>query len=673
RVYAAGDGVNYSNSGYSTIKAVKTKDAPLDPTPLTVPTWKTTSSTYNSVTVAWNPVTNASGYVVEYKGPNDTDYTVVSQTNATSITIPNLAAETTYKLRVYAAGDGISYSDSGYSTIKAVKTKAAPVTPEPASTVVTSLADTVNAYDNVVTLREAITVYANDGDTITFAPALKGGTITLGGSEIEINKSIKIDASALWDATQDAPGITIDANSQSRILHIAATDESGPIEVGIDSLAFAHGDAYLYYYQFGNDQYYYQNYSPYQYYHQCGGAILCVNRGAEPLLTISNSVFTENEGAAGAAIFFLAGSTLNISGSIFNNNGADDDGGAFFAQGARQTNVSDSIFEGNSSGNSGGAIVALDTTLNVAGTEFHDNSAWSGLAYENGGVGYGYGGAVMFEFGTLNVSNSVFYTNDSDAWGGAVNAANADVVIKNSTFTQNEAPLGSAISLHDQPFYWQEQYYYLNAKLFNVTISDNKTIPGNDSTGGSDDNRISGAIFFSGNVDTQLDVYNSIIAGNQNGDVRLDDNAEGSVNAYKVLSAFNDWSNGTAGIIGYDPSKPLFTNAAQGDYTLATGSQAINRGDNAYVTTQTDLAGAPRIIGGTVDLGAYESDTPAPSASLDVPTWKSTSSTYNSVTVAWNPVANASGYVVEYKGPTDTDYTVMPQTNATSITIPNLA
>ena len=75
--------------------------------------------------------------------------------------------------------------------------------------------------DNDITLREAITVYANDGDTITFAPALKGGTITLGGSEILIDKSIKIDASALWDATQNAPGITIDANSQSRIFSMS--------------------------------------------------------------------------------------------------------------------------------------------------------------------------------------------------------------------------------------------------------------------------------------------------------------------------------------------------------------------------------------------------------------------------------------------------------------------
>ena len=126
RVYAVGDGVNYSDSAYSTIKAVKTKVAPVDPTPLTVPSWKTSSSTYNSVTITWNPVANASGYVVEYKSSTDSGYTVMPKTTATTFTIQGLAANTTYKLRVYAAGDGVGYADSAYSTVKAVKTKAAP-------------------------------------------------------------------------------------------------------------------------------------------------------------------------------------------------------------------------------------------------------------------------------------------------------------------------------------------------------------------------------------------------------------------------------------------------------------------------------------------------------------------------------------------------------------------
>ncbi|MBR0226680.1 MAG: fibronectin type III domain-containing protein, partial [Thermoguttaceae bacterium] len=124
RVYALGDGVNYLDSGYSVVKAVKTKVA-ADPVQLDVPTIKTTTSTANSVTVAWNPVANASGYVVEYKSSTAASYTVAPATTNTTLVVPNLLSDTTYKLRVYALGDGVNYLDSDYSAVKAVKTKAA--------------------------------------------------------------------------------------------------------------------------------------------------------------------------------------------------------------------------------------------------------------------------------------------------------------------------------------------------------------------------------------------------------------------------------------------------------------------------------------------------------------------------------------------------------------------
>ena len=52
---------------------------------------------------------------------------------------------------------------------------------------------------------------------------------------------------------------------------------------------------------------------------------------------------------------------------------------------------------------------------------------------------------------------------------------------------------------------------------------------------------------------------------------------------------------------------PLFMDAANGDFRLQAGSPCINAGNNAYAVGAFDLAGHPRIIGGTVDMGAYES------------------------------------------------------------------
>ena len=58
---------------------------------------------------------------------------------------------------------------------------------------------------------------------------------------------------------------------------------------------------------------------------------------------------------------------------------------------------------------------------------------------------------------------------------------------------------------------------------------------------------------------------------------------------------------GGAGNLAVDPLL-----VAGNGYRLAANSPCINRGTNDAVMTAVDLAGAPRIGGGTVDMGAYE-------------------------------------------------------------------
>ena len=56
---------------------------------------------------------------------------------------------------------------------------------------------------------------------------------------------------------------------------------------------------------------------------------------------------------------------------------------------------------------------------------------------------------------------------------------------------------------------------------------------------------------------------------------------------------------------------PLLVNQAGGDFHLQSTSPCINAGNNIYATSATDLDGNPRIVDGTVDVGAYEYQTPA--------------------------------------------------------------
>jgi hypothetical protein len=62
--------------------------------------------------------------------------------------------------------------------------------------------------------------------------------------------------------------------------------------------------------------------------------------------------------------------------------------------------------------------------------------------------------------------------------------------------------------------------------------------------------------------------------------------------------------------VGNITNAPLFVNYAGGNLRLQSNSPCINSGDNAYVVGSTDLDGNPRIVGGTVDIGAYEYQTP---------------------------------------------------------------
>jgi len=124
-----------------------------------------------------------------------------------------------------------------------------------------------------------------------------------------------------------------------------------------------------------------------------------------------------------------------------------------------------------------------------------------------------------------------------------------------------------------------------------------------------------------------INVYNNTFYGNNNG-VVIRPMQSATVNWENNISANN--ANNYVNTLNWNPGNtdynlyfgggtgpgahvltldPLFNNALAGDFTLQFASPAINSGDPntpASVVGAVDFAGNPRILGGRIDIGAYE-------------------------------------------------------------------
>ena len=263
---------------------------------------------------------------------------------------------------------------------------------------------------------------AVDGDTIDFAPALNGSTITLTTGEILITKSLTI-------VGPGAASLAISGNSASRIFELGG----GGTSVSFSGLTLTRGVA------------------------ANGGAIEDLDTTGA--LTLSNCTFTSNFAlqpsdmagpVSGGAIEtyaslsvdrcnFTANQASAISDAPAPSFGGNGEGGAIFAS-APSLRVTHSTFVANAAGggygvsgggySAGGAISWFpfeESTSGVApvvaltGDTFRSNIVSGGLASESGTGGGADGGAVVVHAGdstglSATVSGNTFAGNN--AYGG---------------------------------------------------------------------------------------------------------------------------------------------------------------------------------------------------------------------------------------------------------------
>ncbi|MBR4834069.1 MAG: hypothetical protein IKU86_07045, partial [Thermoguttaceae bacterium] len=441
---------------------------------------------------------------------------------------------------------------------------------EPASTVVTILNDRVDAEDGYVSLREAIEYADATGATITFdlsvGAALKASipngtdvsTIVDGDTiyptdEFYVNgKNLTIDGALAKDADGKATSVVTINGEPREIWGVGYVDGRRVFLVnGGEKFALANmkitnasGD---------------YGYFPY------GGAVCVVNAG---LATFDNVDFVANYGGYKGGAVYVQGGDAKFANSTFVDNRTMHDGGAVYVVGGNAT-FTDVDFADNCAGvngnqyldmvGNGGAVYVDGGNATFTDVDFADNYAGS-----TGGAVYVVGA------GTATFTDVAFIDNCAN-WGdgGAAYLATKDADFANVLFAGNDAAFnGAAISVIG------------NVDFTHVTVAGNKA--GNN-----------------GWYET-VDVYvamgkanfaNSIIAN--------------SVGGYRAtFTATNTLANDefAVGVTEIAADKPLFTDAENGDYTLAEGSQAINMGKDVGLTT--DLMGNNRYD--TPDLGAFE-------------------------------------------------------------------
>ncbi len=175
----------------------------------------------------------------------------------------------------------------------------------------------------------------------------------------------------------------------------------------------------------------------------------------------------------------------------------------------------------------------------------------------------------------------------TDYFGGGVFGGNATV--QNCIISENSAFYGGGAYCHkgtvqsclingNSASYGGGVYCYSGGTVQNCTICDNTSgFNGGGGNGGT--------------------IYNSIIYYNTAGSDG--DNLNDATVEYSCSFPLYPGEGNTN-------STPEFINRASGNYRLNSLSPCIDSGTNAFAGGDWDLDGNPRIIGGIVDMGAYE-------------------------------------------------------------------
>jgi hypothetical protein len=316
-----------------------------------------------------------------------------------------------------------------------------------------------------------------------------------------------------------------------------------------------------------------------------GGAFYC---------TLSNCLIVGNSCNGGGGGTFAS----TLTSCVISNNSGNFGGGVSLGL------ISNSLISSNRSFNLGGGAYS-NTLINCVIRNNLANSGGGAVASTLTGcivsnnIATSSGGGVYF--GTIN--NSLLSSNRASVYGGGAFSNS----VNNCTFTNNFAEWGGAAA-----------YSALNK----CTIAGNKA----SNYGGGIYNGSANNSLFYGNFAGILGIaayggvmINCTIVSNQTPATAqiyavygsgatnciVYDNIGGNITSTKNIANTCSTPLIVAGS-GNFTNAPLFVDEANHDFHLQVNSPCINSGNNVVATNTIDFDGNPRIVGGTVDIGAYE-------------------------------------------------------------------
>jgi parallel beta-helix repeat protein len=306
--------------------------------------------------------------------------------------------------------------------------------------------------------------------------------------------------------------------------------------------------------------------------------------------TLQNGSSTFNSQYDGGGVY-ISSSSPTVSGNVIQNNTACNGGGGIAVE-FSSARILNNLIRNNSQSGCSGGIGGGGIAVGGAGS-----ALLLGNRIMNNSWGSSGGGITLFAAGTPTLENNIISGNSaSGTQGGGIWIVNdSNALIVQNLFYANTASQGGAICLS------------MPSGSTGPVLVNNTIIGGLGTTQGS--------AVWAGGFDGQVLFYNNLMIGLTGQNAVYCDSTYSTMPP--VFTNNDAYSPSGSGLMGTCASQegaqgnisldPLFVSAQKHNYRLQSGSLAINTGDNsAPDLPKKDLAGKPRIVGGIIDMGAYE-------------------------------------------------------------------